>query len=915
MKHKHGSNWNKWDLHFHTPSSYDYQDKSLSNSQIIDHLVINNVSGLAVTDHHVMDEVRIRELQVLGKEKGIVILPGIEFLADARGNDPIHFIAIFPETCDISFVWKQIESRTQIRDIQGRGKAHNEVYCDLFDTINIIKELGGIVTIHAASKSNSIENVTHALPQALAQKEDIAMAIDIFEVGKEADITEYGRTVIPFLQKKHGKHIPMVICSDNHKVTEYSVKQNLWLKADLTFEGLKQILYEPDHRVKVQREEPDLKDERLIIHSVRFICKDSKFSPQPIYLNKNLNVIIGGKSSGKSMLLYSIAKTLVSEKEFFVKERMEDKYKFRQDDPNFNFEITTQGGFKQLLYRDETENSLIPEIRYIPQNYLVDLAEPELNKKGEMLNKMVRDLIKEDPQSATEYDGFVSKLQSLDRTREGVIDTYFQLQEKVASLSVLLRSKPNSEVLQKNITTNTERVQELNKGAGLTDAQIEIYNDLQTKYDINKREQEKINNDFRKINDFNRDALESILSLNSKKELVSAAIENEVLKSLFDKHYTILGDVVKSISQLTTLFELDKDELGVNKFKIESDVSDLVSTTMDESKAIEVGLKPFLDNEEVKKQMEVLMKSIHDDTSAIHSISQLNKELFDAKNALQTEKDKLFQTLNETYSERARIIDALKNRISNLETDGLKISSLIKFNYPKFRNTLLEISDGRSASYSRYDIFNDHHEATSDFNRAIRFSELKEIFESIVEKEDYVLTRKGDRRTAVKKLLDDYFFDYWEIEYKGDKLGEMSTGKACFVILMLIVGLSKSKAPILIDQPEDNLDNRSITTDLVTYLRSKKLERQIIVVTHNPNIVVNADAENIIVANQKGQNDTETSSSYQFDYINGSLENTLPKNETETDLLKCMGIREHIAEIVEGGKEAFLKRERKYGFN
>lgn len=91
--------------------------------------------------------------------------------------------------------------------------------------------------------------------------------------------------------------------------------------------------------------------------------------------------------------------------------------------------------------------------------------------------------------------------------------------------------------------------------------------------------------------------------------------------------------------------------------------------------------------------------------------------------------------------------------------------------------------------------------------------------------------------------------------YDNDELDKMSTGKASFVILMLIVGLSKSKAPILIDQPEDNLDDRSITKDLVEYLRSKKLERQFILVTHNANVVVNADAENIIVANQKGQND------------------------------------------------------------
>lgn len=66
--------------------------------------------------------------------------------------------------------------------------------------------------------------------------------------------------------------------------------------------------------------------------------------------------------------------------------------------------------------------------------------------------------------------------------------------------------------------------------------------------------------------------------------------------------------------------------------------------------------------------------------------------------------------------------------------------------------------------------------------------------------------------------------------------------------------------------------------------------------------MVNANAENIIVANQKGQNDIASTSDYKFDYINGALEDSFAKNFS-TDLLKSMGIREHIAEIVEGGKK------------
>ena len=92
-----GSEWRKWDLHFHTPSSYDYKDKSVTNHKIIDILAENKISVVAITDHHTMNIARIQDLQQLGKDKGITVLPGIEFLADARGKDPIHFIGIFSE--------------------------------------------------------------------------------------------------------------------------------------------------------------------------------------------------------------------------------------------------------------------------------------------------------------------------------------------------------------------------------------------------------------------------------------------------------------------------------------------------------------------------------------------------------------------------------------------------------------------------------------------------------------------------------------------------------------------------------------------------------------------------------------------------------------------------------------------------
>lgn len=126
--------------------------------------------------------------------------------------------------------------------------------------------------------------------------------------------------------------------------------------------------------------------------------------------------------------------------------------------------------------------------------------------------------------------------------------------------------------------------------------------------------------------------------------------------------------------------------------------------------------------------------------------------------------------------------------------------------------------------------------------------------------------------------------------------------------------MKKSNCPILIDQPEDDLDNRSIYSDLVQYLRKKKTERQIIVVSHNANIVAGADAEEVIIANQEG--DEAKNHSKRFEYRCGAIENINPVYDENNTPIKGVlyqkGIQQQICDILEGGIEAFEMRRNKY---
>ena len=129
MRYPKGSEWRKWDLHFHTPSSYDYKDKSVTDDEIIESLKKEEIVAVAITDHHFIDSDRIKKLKALSGDD-ITIFPGIEFCGDSRGKEPIHFIGIFPEDSDIDYIWGEIKSKTEIASQRQEGKKDNEIYYD-----------------------------------------------------------------------------------------------------------------------------------------------------------------------------------------------------------------------------------------------------------------------------------------------------------------------------------------------------------------------------------------------------------------------------------------------------------------------------------------------------------------------------------------------------------------------------------------------------------------------------------------------------------------------------------------------------------------------------------------------------------------------------------------------------------------
>lgn len=135
-----------------------------------------------------------------------------------------------------------------------------------------------------------------------------------------------------------------------------------------------------------------------------------------------------------------------------------------------------------------------------------------------------------------------------------------------------------------------------------------------------------------------------------------------------------------------------------------------------------------------------------------------------------------------------------------------------------------------------------------------------------------------------------------EFEYKGKTVEKLSAGQRGTFYVCLKLATDAFGSPFVFDQPEDDLDNDFIMHSLVPLFRKIKQYRQVIIVTHNANLVVNCDAEQVIIA---ANNDEVIS------YRSGALE--------YGDHGAPNSMRKAICDVLEGGRQAFEAREQKYG--
>jgi DNA repair exonuclease SbcCD ATPase subunit len=334
-------------------------------------------------------------------------------------------------------------------------------------------------------------------------------------------------------------------------------------------------------------------------------------------------------------------------------------------------------------------------------------------------------------------------------------------------------------------------------------------------------------------------------------------------------------------------------------------------------------LKALLQMSDAKRRQ--YEKFLKDKEQIERSIQALEKEIAELKDVIaprlkQLRADRLekyaasFSLLKEEKEVLERLYQPLRDALaaSNETAKKLTFVSRIAFNYASHAARAMEILDRRKSVFreaSEIEIalkeFWKTIEAADFADNAVRtaISTLADAFIGQTPIDNQLRKDYSPRHFADWLFAIDGFSVTYSVRFDGKDLQLLSPGEKGIVLLLLYLEAeSEDNRPLIIDQPDDNLDNLSVYPSLVDYFRVRKTTRQIIIITHNPNLVINTDAEQVLVARFDG------SGSPKIVYRAGALEDTNPSGPV-------VGIREEACKILEGGTKAFQLREQRYSIN
>ncbi len=1011
METNRGSEWIKWDLHVHTPCSLHQNyggnsEEAWANFFKDLEALPKEFKVLGINDYIFLDGYRkVVEYKKSGGLPNIdLILPVIELRIQHFGNvskdDPLSRVnlhIIFSDKLDADIIeaqfinaiqahyyltpeyssghWNGVINKDSLTDFGAKvkqtspGETHGSDIAIGFNNLNFKEDKVFEVLNSHFFNNKYLTAIGKTEWDALrwdgsaAEKKSIINRVKLVFTAT-ATVENFNRSKKKL--KDQGVNDLLIDCSDAHSFSSSEDKDKIgncltWIKAEPTFDGLKQVLSEPT-RIFVGETPPVLK--RVKDYPTKFIesievtkiensgVEDVWFTNFKISLNPELVAIIGNKGKGKSALsdiLGLCGNAHIDEKDFSFL----NKDKFRNPRPGlakgFIGKINWQAGQPDTKNLDSVPDlDALEKVKYIPQSFLEKLC-TTVDKKifEEELEKVIFSRL-EDHQKL----GKGSLKEIINEQKQALESDVAQIKSNIsaANTEIVELETKNSSQNRKSVTealngkTNELNVHEEKKPPAKDAPEeneetkkktLEITTQIDQYREANKTTQEVKDNLNKERTTLALEITELAVlkqNLNSLSEYIKSFVaSNSIIltKYGFEKkaviNYTVnstdidvaLNKRRERVSEIEKIFANDNPEnpdkiLSTRDEKIKELYLKLEGaskeyqqhlTQMQEWQNQKTKIIGAIDKEGTleyfKAQKDYLEKKIQEDiVKAYAKRIQLVEQLLQVKQSIANIYKELYKPVSDFITQHA-------NELSdyNVQIDvALELNNFQDrfFNY---------VSNGASGSFHGT---NEGRQVLNKLTEVIDFNNISLITPWLTNILDHIKEDKREAQTgALKRELKgqlkggykekdfyDFLFslDFYEPVYQlklGLKnLNELSPGERGALLLIFYLLLDKRDIPIIIDQPEENLDNQSVYNILVHFIKKAKEKRQIIIVTHNPNLAVVCDAEQIIRMDIAKEDKNTVS------MITGGIENN--------------NINKAIVNVLEGTRPAFNNRTTKY---
>ena len=843
------------------------------NAAIIAACLETGIEVIGVTDHY-----RVHEsvgLVQAARAAGIFAFGGFE----AVTKDGVHFLCLFDP--DKDSMLERFIGDCGVHDTQAASPTGG---LDSTELLERAKTWGAIcLAAHVASDGGLLKKLSGQ------SRVNAWKSPDLLACAVPGPVSDTPDNIRPILENRDGEHkrnrlVAVINASDVNSPEDMKKDgASCFIKmSNVSVEAFRQAFLDPESRIRLNSDpQPEPHAEFLAVTWEGGFLGDTS-----VHFNGNLNVLVGGRGTGKSTMIESMRYALGLEPlgeearkahegvvRYVLRSGTKISLLVRSHKPSQRSYTIERSVPNPPIVKDESGEVLtlapkdvMPGVEVFGQHEI-----SELTKSREKLTLLLERFVDRDPT----LSGRKAKIKlDLERSRSRIVD----VRREMKALDERLAALPGLEETQNRF-----------KEAGLEER-------LKEKSLLIREERvfASVNDRLDPIRALHNDLVEAL-------PIDAAFVSPKALEGL--PNAAILAEIGTILATLSTKLKGVADQFAKALAAADTAVTGTRGRWEEKRKAIE---------ETYEKLLRELQKSKIDGAEFIRLRKQIEelRPLREKKESLkrdlvahESHRRKLLAEWEDTKASEYREFQSAAKKVSRKLRDRVRVEVTMAGNREPLEQLLREVGGNLSAALERL--------------RSVEQLSLPELAQRCREGKDALMQRYALPAGSAERIAQadlDLFMRIEELDPPAttkielntapdgepptwQTLEALSTGQKATAVLLLL--LLESEAPLVVDQPEDDLDNRFITEGVVPIMRQEKRHRQFIFSTHNANIPVLGDAELILGLVAAGEGSREGRAKIATEHM-GSIDSK--------------PVRELVEEILEGGKDAFEMRRSKYGF-